>query len=130
MGYNSRFFFFFLTSNLILFLFYFLTLQYCIGFAIYQLYTEVYTLALNFPDASSSKESACQCRKHRRHRFDPWAMKILWRRKWQPVSVFLPGKSHGQRSLVIYSPWGHKESDMTELHVHTQISRIDFPERV
>ena len=37
-----------------------------------------------------------------------------WRRKWQPTPVFLPGKSHGRRSLVGYSPWGHKESDMTE----------------
>ena len=43
----------------------------------------------------------------------------LWRRKWQPTSVFLPGKSHGQRKLVGYSPWGRKESDMTErLHFH------------
>ena len=33
---------------------------------------------------------------------------ILWKRKWQPTPVFLPGKSHGQRSLVGYSPWGHK----------------------
>ena len=32
----------------------------------------------------------------------------MWRRKWQPTPVFLPGKSHGQRSLVGYSPWGHK----------------------
>ena len=40
--------------------------------------------------------------------------KILWRRKWQPTPVLLPGKSHGQRSLVGYSPWGHKESAMTE----------------
>ena len=38
-----------------------------------------------------------------------------WRRKWQPTPVFLPGKSHGWRSLVGYSPWGHKESDMTEV---------------
>ena len=38
----------------------------------------------------------------------------LWRRKWQHTPVFLPGKSHGQRSLVGYSPWGCKESDMTE----------------
>ena len=38
----------------------------------------------------------------------------LWRRKWQPTPVFLPGKSPGQRSLVVYSPWGHKESDTTE----------------
>ena len=38
----------------------------------------------------------------------------LWRRKWQPTPVLLPGKFHGQRSLVGYSPWGHKELDMTE----------------
>ena len=46
--------------------------------------------------------------------FDPWVRKILWRRKWQPTPVLLPGKSHGQRSVVGYSPWGHKESDTTE----------------
>ena len=40
--------------------------------------------------------------------FDPWVKKIPWRRKWQPTPVFLPGKSHGQRSLVGYSSWGHK----------------------
>ena len=38
----------------------------------------------------------------------------LFRRAWQPTPVFLPGKSHGQRSLVSYSPWGCKESDTTE----------------
>ena len=38
--------------------------------------------------------------------FDPWARKIPWRREWQPTPVFWPGKSHGQRSLVGYSPWG------------------------
>ena len=37
-----------------------------------------------------------------------------WRREWQPTPVFLPGESHGQRSLVGYSPWGRKELDMTE----------------
>ena len=49
-----------------------------------------------------------------RHRFNPWVGKVLWRRKWQPTPVLLPAKSHGRRSLVGYSPWGHKESDMTE----------------
>ena len=39
---------------------------------------------------------------------------IPWRRKQQPTPVFLPGQSHGQRSLVGYSPWGRKETDMTE----------------
>ena len=41
-----------------------------------------------------------QCRKYRRHSFDPWVEKIPWRREWQPTPVFLPGTSHGQRSLV------------------------------
>ena len=50
----------------------------------------------------SSKESAGQCR---RHRFDPWVGKIPWRRKWPLASVFLPRKSHGERSLVGNSPW-------------------------
>ena len=45
----------------------------------------------------SSKESACQCRRHRRHRFNPWVEKILWKRKWWPTPVFLLGKLHGQR---------------------------------
>ena len=44
-------------------------------------------------------------------------MERYWRRKWHPTPVFLPGKSHGQRSLVGYSPWGHKESDTTERHL-------------
>ena len=51
---------------------------------------------------------------HRRPGFNPWVGKILWRRKWQPTPVFLPGKSHGQRSLAGYSLWGHKELDTTE----------------
>ena len=44
-----------------------------------------------------------------------WVRKILWMKKWQPTPVFLTGESHGQRSLVGYSPWGCKESDMTEV---------------
>ena len=46
--------------------------------------------------------------------FDRWVGKIPWRRKWQPTPVFLPGKSHGPRSLIDYRPWGRKESDTTE----------------
>ena len=56
------------------------------------------------------KKSTCQCRTLR---FDHWVEKIPWKRKWQPTPVLLPRKSHGQRSLVGYSPWGHKELDMT-----------------
>ena len=56
---------------------------------------------------------------------DPWVRKIRWRRKWQPTLVLLPGKSHGQRSLVGYSPWGRKESDTTErLHLTSLLSVI------
>ena len=44
----------------------------------------------------------------RRNRFDPWLEKTPWRRKWQPTPVFSPGKSHGERRLVGYSPWGHE----------------------
>ena len=51
----------------------------------------------------------------RRDGLDPWVKKIPWRRAWQPTPVFLPGDSHGQRSLEEgYSPSGHKESDMGE----------------
>ena len=45
----------------------------------------------------------------------------LWRRQWHPTPVLLPGEFHGQRSLEGYSPWGHKESDMTEWLTHTHI---------
>ena len=63
---------------------------------------------LGFPGGSSGKVPACQCRRCKRLRFDPWVRKFPWIRKWQPTPVFLPGKSHRQRSLVGYSPWGHK----------------------
>ena len=53
-----------------------------------------------------------QCR---RPGFGPWVRKIPWRRAWQPTPVFLPGESHGQRSLAGYSPWGHKGLDTTEV---------------
>ena len=60
---------------------------------------------------------ACRCR---RCKFDPRVRKSHWSRKWQPSPVFLPGNFHGQRTLASYSPWGHKESDMTEqLSTHT-----------
>ena len=56
----------------------------------------------------------------------PERSQIPWRREWQPTPVFLPGKSHGQRSLAGYNPWGHKESDTTErlphTHAHTYYS--------
>ena len=57
--------------------------------------------------------------------FDPWAGKIPWRRKWQPTPVFLPGESHGQRSLVGCSPWGCKEMD-TRLSDFTFTFAVNF----
>ena len=65
---------------------------------------------MGFPDVSDSKESACDVEV----RVDPCVGKIPWKRKWQPSPVFLPGEFHGKRNLVGYSPWGHRESDMTE----------------
>ena len=52
-----------------------------------------------------------------------WVLNISWSRKWQPTPVFLPGKFHVQRSLLRYSPWGHKESNMNE---HTA-DRAKYP---
>ena len=63
----------------------------------------------SFPGSTSSEESACQCRRLKRHGFHPWVRKIPWRGKWQPTPVFLPGESHGQKNLVGFSPWDHKE---------------------
>ena len=53
--------------------------------------------------------------------FDPWVGKIPWRRQWLPTPVSLPGEFQGLRSLVGYSPWGHKELDMTEQLIVTHV---------
>ena len=77
------------------------------------------------PGGASGKEPTCQCRRLKRLKrcgFNPWVKKIPWRRKWQCPPVFLPGEFHGQRSLVGCSPWGCKESDMTEhasIHIYS-----------
>ena len=55
----------------------------------------------------------------KRCEFGPWVGKIPWRRTRQTAPVFFPGESHEQRSLVGYNPRGHKESDMTEVTLHT-----------
>ena len=57
-----------------------------------------------------------------RPRFDSWVGKTPWRRKWQSTPALLLGKSHGWRSLIGYSPWGHKESDTTEW-LHSLLSK-------
>ena len=63
---------------------------------------------LDFPGGASGKDSTYQCMRCKRCRFNHLVEKIPWSRKWQPIPIFLPGKSHGQRRLVGCSPWGHK----------------------
>ena len=62
----------------------------------------------------NTKEPTCQCRRLGRYGCDPWVGEMPWCRKWQSALVFLPGKVHGQRRLVGYSPWSCKESYMTK----------------
>ena len=71
-------------------------------------------LYIDFLGDATGKEPACQCKEHK---FNPWDGKVPWRRKWQPAPIFLSGKFNRQRSLAGCSPWGHRESDMTE-HAH------------
>ena len=72
----------------------------------------------------SGKESACQCRRYKRCRFDPWVRKIPRRRARQPTVVFLLGESHGQRSLMGYSPKGHKELYTTKATYHASQDNV------
>ena len=83
------------------------------------LFRPLYTRKQGFPGGSEGKASACDAG----DMFDPWVGKIPWRRKWQSTPVFLPGESHGERSLVGYSPQGLKELDTTErLHYTTHVN--------
>jgi len=85
-------------------------------------HTETHTW---LPSSTSGKEPARQCRRLWRCRLVSWIFrKSPWRRAWHPPPVFWPGESHGQRSLVGYSPRGSRESDTTEAvkhstHTHT-----------
>ena len=79
---------------------------------------QVTLLVWGLPRCCSGKESTSPCRRLRCVGSVPWVGKIPWRRKWQPIPVFLPGKSQGQRDLVGYSPWGRTELDTAE-HAHT-----------
>ena len=69
----------------------------------------VFFLCLEWPGDSEVKNPPANAEWHMRHGFNPWIGKICWRKKWQPTPVFLPGKSYGQRSLEVYSLWGHEE---------------------
>ena len=86
---------------------YVLAISVCMSMSM-SVYTYVYCYVQGFPKWLSNEESFCQCRRCRRWDFDPWVRKIPWSRKWKPTPVFLPGKSHRQRSLAGYSPWSQK----------------------
>ena len=66
----------------------------------------LYIYILGFSNGSVGRESTCNAGDTEDNGFDPWVGKIPWRRKWQPILVFLPEKSRGWRSLAGYSPWG------------------------
>ena len=84
-------------------------------------FEHVYVITLGFPGKELRPVNAGD--RHKRPGLNPWVGKIPWRRVWQPTPVFLPGNSHRQWSLVGYSLWGHKESDMTDL-LSTQAQEI------
>ena len=85
-----------------------------IGFFLF--FTFYFVFYFVFPGGTRGKEHPCQCRRWKRHGLDPsWVGKIPWRRTWQPTPVFLPGESHGQRSLAGYSPYHRTVSDTTEI---------------
>ena len=79
----------------------------------------------SFPDGTSGKEPACQCRRYKRCKFDPWGGKIPQRRAWQPTPVvLLENAMDKQRSLAGSSSWNHKESGTTEVTEHTHTCNI------
>ena len=65
-------------------------------------------------EETQQQQQQQQCRRCKRCEFDPWVRKMPWSWKWQPAPVFLPGKLREQRSLAGHSPWGHRESGMTD----------------
>ena len=78
---------------------------------------------LGFLGSASGKGPACQCRRHKRYWFDPWIRKIPWRRHGNPLLLFLPGESHGRRSLAGYKSMGSQRvrHDWVTEHAHTHV---------
>ena len=74
----------------------------------------LFTLAGASQVALVVKEPACQCRRHKRQGFNPWIGKIPLEEGMATLQLFLPGKAHGQKSLLGYSPWGCKETNTAE----------------
>ena len=76
---------------------------------------------VGFPGGSVGKESACNAGDTGDASLILGSGRFPWRKKWQPTPVYLPGESHGQRSLVGYSPWGRKKLDTTEATGHSTL---------
>ena len=78
-----------------------------------------------FPGDTSGKEPACQCRRHKRHVFDPWVGKIPWRKKWQPTPVVLPGESIDRGA---WHTTVHRDTHTTEVtqHAHKMDPEASF----
>ena len=70
---------------------------------------------MGFPGGAGGKEPTCQCRRHKRHRFDSLVGKIPSKRAWQLTPVFLPREYPGQRGLAGYTTQGRRESDTAEM---------------
>ena len=85
--------------------------------------SQLYLLVRGFPGGPSGKEHACQCRKCKTCRFDPWVRKISWRKPWHLTLVFLPGESHRLRSMgsqrVTTEVMYH-----TSTHISVQVKKI------
>ena len=94
----------------------------CMCILLFSMLSNYVCLWRGLPRCASDKELTLQCRRLKRHWFNPWARKIPWRRTWQPTPVLLPGQSHGQRSLEGYSPYGGKK--LKQLSVHTHVLEI------
>ena len=88
-----------------------------------------------FPGGASGKELACQCRRHKRHGFDPWVGKIPLRKAWQPTPVLLPGESPwteepGRLQSMGSQRVGHDWSDLVRMHTQSRNSLTDIEIRL
>ena len=76
--------------------------------------------ALDLSDDASGKEPACHCRRHKRRRFNTWVRKMPWRKKWNSLQYSYLKQTMTEEPGGLYSPWGHKELDITEVDLaHT-----------
>jgi len=99
----------------------------CVCVCVYVCMYSIFVIGV--PRWLSDKESACHGGRHKRLRLDPWVRKIPWNRKWQPAPVFLPGKFHGQRSLVAIVHGVAKSqtqlNSWTQQHIYVIAAQMD-----